>query len=129
MFNELIEWPIESDRLHWRAGHVLRDLHGGVQLLFRLTLTGPHFPERGAEPFMTVGGLRSRFVRISPDGLTANGYFDHPPPREGAIEFGYGRRVMLRCRRGFDIRDAALLKKALLPPDVRNLDRFAEVLK
>ena len=57
MFNELIDWPIESDRLHWQASHVLRDLHGGVQLLFRLTLTGTHFPERGAEPFMSVGGL------------------------------------------------------------------------
>ena len=46
MFNELIDWPIESDRLHWQARHVLRELHGEVQLLFRLTLTGTHFPER-----------------------------------------------------------------------------------
>ena len=128
MFNELIDWPIESDRLHWQATHVLRNLHGGVQLLFRLTLTGTHFPERGAEPFMSIGGLRSHFVRISSDGLTADGYFDHPPPKEGAIEFGYGHRVMLRCRRGFDIRDAKLLKKALLPANVRNLDRFAAML-
>ena len=128
MFNELIDWPIESDRLQWQGRHVLRDLHGEVQLLFRLTITGTHFPERGAEPFMSVGGLRSRFVRISPDGLTANGYFDHPPPREGPIEFGYGHRVLLRCRRGFDVRDVGLLKKALLPANVRNLDRFAALL-
>lgn len=128
MFNELIDWPITSDRLQWQGRHVLRDLEGEVQLLFRLTLSGTHFPERGAEPFMRVGGLRSRFVRISADGLTADGYFDHPPPTEGPVEFGYGHRVLLRCRRGFHRPDVGLLRRALLPPNVRNVERFAGLL-
>ena len=129
MFNELIDWPITSDRLHWEGRQVLRDLDAEPHLLFRLTLSGTHFPERSAEAFMQVGGHRSLFVTITPDGLVAHGYFDHPPPAVGPIEFGYGHRVLLRCRRGFDLRDVGLLKKALLPPNVRNLERFAGMVQ
>ena len=129
MFNELIQWPITTDRLQWQGRHVLQDLEGEPHFLFRLTLTGTFFPERGAEPFMQIGHLRSRFVRIAPDGLSAIGYFDHPPPTQGVVEFGFAQTVFLRCLRGFDLREVGLLRRALLPGNVRNLDRFAAMVE
>ena len=128
MFSELIDWPIASERLKWEARHVLRDLPGGPHLLFRIRLTGAHFPERGAEAFVRVGRIRSRFVEIASDGLSLTAYFDQPPPSEGIVEMGYGHRVFLRCARPFDLGLGGRLQRALLPPGVRNLDVFAHLL-
>ena len=128
MFTDLIDWPLTSDRLQWQGKQVLRDVHNEPHLLFRLRLNGTHFDERAEEAFMNVGGLRSRFVEISSDGLTADGYFDHPPPLFGDVEFGYGHQVLLRTYRGFHRPDVPLLKRALLPPNVQNLDRFEAFL-
>jgi hypothetical protein len=128
MFEELIQWPITSDRLQWHGRYVLRDLEGEPQILFRLTLTGTHFHARAAEPFIQIDQLRSRFVRIASDGLSVSGYFDHPPSNQGIVEFGYAQTIFLRCRRGFDFREVAVLRRALLPGNVRNVDRFAQVL-
>jgi hypothetical protein len=128
MFEELIQWPITSDGLQWHGRYVLRDLEGEPHILFRLTLTGTHFPARAAEPFIQIGRLRSRFVRIASDGLSASGYFDHPPSSQGIVEFGYAHTIFLRCRREFDLREVEVLRRSLLPGDVRNVDRFAQVL-
>lgn len=128
MFEELIHWPITSDRLQWHGRYVLRDLEGEPHILFRLTLTGTHFRERAAEPFIQISRLRSRFVRIAFDGLGASGYFDHPPPSQGIVEFGYAHTIFLRCRREFDVREVEVLRRTLLPGNVRNVDRFEQVL-
>jgi hypothetical protein len=128
MFEELIEWPIVSERLQWEGKQVLRDVGGEPFLLFRIKLAGTFFPERAAEPFVRIGRLRSRFVRIAADGQSANGYFDEPPPEEGLVEFGYGQQVYLQCGRPFTERSTGRLKRALLPANVKNLERFARVL-
>ena len=129
LFSDLIDWPIVSDRLQWEGKQVLRDLAGEPHISFRLTLSGTFFPERSSEPFAQIGKLRSRFVRIAPDGLSANAYFDEPPPPEGVVEFGYGSQVYLRCGRTFKSSVIVRLNRALLPPNVRNLDRFAQMLE
>jgi hypothetical protein len=113
----------------YRTRHLDDSTRRLAHFLFRLTLTGTHFPERGAEPFVRIGELRSRFVEIAPDGLSANAYFDTPPGTEGVVEFGYDQTVLLRCARRFDIRAVGRLRKALLPAHVRNLDRFAAMLE
>ena len=128
MFSELIEWPIVSNRLKWDACLVLRDLPGGPHLLFRIRLTGTHFAERGAETFVRVGRIRSRFAEIASDGLSLTAYFDQPPPIEGIVEMGYGHKVYLRCPRPFDIGLGRRLQRALLPPGVRNLDALMHLL-
>jgi hypothetical protein len=129
MFEDLIEWPLVSDRLRWEGKQVLRDIGGEPFLLFRLRLTGTYFPERGAEPFVRIGRLRSRFVRIAEDGQTADAYFDEPPPEEGMVEFGYAAQVYLRCRRPFIDGAGERLRRASMPANVRNLERFAKVLE
>ena len=125
MFNELIAWPITSDRLQWRGRQVVKEMGEEVYLLFRVNLTGTYFAERSAEAFVQIGRVRSRFVEIAPEGLGVNAYFDQPPPDEGIVEFGYGHTVFLRCARPFDLRDGDRLQRARLPRDVRNLERFA----
>jgi hypothetical protein len=129
MFNELIDWPITSDRLQWQGKQVLRDLNGEPYIFFELKLSGTYFPERSAEPFVNIGKLRSRFVQITSGGLSANAYFDEPPPSDDVVEFGYGSQVYLRCGRGFESSLTVRLKRPLLPPNVRNLDRFAHLLE
>ena len=129
MFSDLIDWPITSDRLQWEGRQVLRDWAGEPHLFFRLTLSGTFFPERSLEPFAQIGTLRSRFVLIAADGLSASAYFDEPPPSEGVVEFGYGSQVCLRCGRNFDGGTMVRLNRQLLPPNVRNLDRFVRVLE
>jgi hypothetical protein len=129
LFNDLIDWPIVSDRLQWEGKQVLRDLAGEPHIFFRLKLSGTFFPERSSEPFVQIGKLRSRFVRIAPDGLSANAYFDQSPPSGGVVEFGYGSQVYLRCSRRFESGNIARLNRALLPANVRNLDRFAQALE
>lgn len=128
MFEDLIEWPIVSERLQWEGKQVLRDVGGEPFLLFRVKVAGTFFPERAAEPFVRIGPLRSRFVRIAADGQSASGYFDEPPPEEEPVEFGYGQQVYLRCRRPFTERGTGRLKRSLLPANVSNLERFARVL-
>ena len=128
MFSELIAWPITSERIQWHGRHVLKELGGDNHFFLRVTLTGTYFAERSAEAFVQIGRLRSRFVEITPDGLSVNAYFDRPPDEEGIIEFGYAYTVFLRCGRRFDLRDAIRLQRALLPQGVRNLERFAGLL-
>jgi hypothetical protein len=129
MFEDLIEWPIVSERLQWEGKQVLRDVGGEPFVLFRLKMTGTFFPERAAEPFVRIGRLRSRFVRIATDGQSANAYFDEPPPEDGLVEFGYGQEVYLRCRRPFSVGSTGRLKRSLLPANLRNLERFTRVLE
>ena len=44
-------------------------------------------------------------------------------------EFGYGQRVYLRCRRPFEVGSTGRLKRALLPANARNVERFGRVLE
>jgi hypothetical protein len=117
-----------SDQLQWEGKQVLRDLAGHPHIFFRLRLSGTFFAERSSEPFIQIGRLRSRFVRIAADGLTADAYFDQPPPAAGIVEFGYDNMVYLRCARQFDAGLTAKLDRLLLPANVKNLELFVPVL-
>ena len=128
LFNNLINWPIVSEQLQWEGNQVLRDLAGHPHLFFRLKLSGTFFAERSAEAFIQIGKLRSRFVRIAPNGLSVDAYFSQPPPSAGAVEFGYGNQVYLRCARRFDASVTARLDRLRIPANVRNLELFAPVL-
>ncbi len=124
MFADLIDFPIESERLRWEARQVLRDLHQEPHLLMRLKLTGTYFPQRALEPFVIVGKVRSRFVEITDDGLSANAYFDEPLPEGEKPEFGYGEEVLLRFPRAFDNDAFQPLDPERLPRNTRFTARF-----
>jgi hypothetical protein len=120
MFTDLIEYPIESSRLRWEARQVVRDLHQVPHLLLRLKLAGTYFPQRALEPWVRIGRLRSRFVQIAPDGLSASAYFDRLP-RGGTVELGYGPDVLLRFPERFGAEPLRALEVKRLPPNVRLL--------
>jgi hypothetical protein len=116
----MVESPSErKPRLRWSAREVLRDLHEGPHLLVRLSLTGPFFPPRSAEPFATVGKVRSRFVLLLEDGLRADAYFDRRLPESEPVAFGYGRRVAFRFPGGFKRSAIRRLDRTRLPPGTR----------
>jgi hypothetical protein len=124
MFGDLIDFPIESERLKWEARLVVRDLNQEPHLMMRIKIAGTHFPERAIEPFVRVGKVRSLFVAIAEDGLSANAYFNEPLPEGGRVEFGYGARVLLRFPRPFDRELVRLLDPKRLPKNTRFVERF-----
>ncbi|MBI1786501.1 MAG: hypothetical protein HYR60_02980 [Acidobacteria bacterium] len=117
---DLVEYPIQSAKLQWEARQVLRDLHEIPHLLLRIKVTGTHFPRRALEAFVSIGEVRSRFVEIGPDGLSASAYFDRAP-REGVVEFGYGAEVLLRFPVPFRRAVVRELDPARLPPHTRRM--------
>lgn len=125
MFTDLIDYPIETDRIDYEARHVLRDLDETPHLLTRLELTGTEFPRRALEPYVRVGDVESRFVRISDDGTTARAYFDQPLADDGTIEIGYGGEPpLVRLRNGISLEDLAPLDPDRIPDETRFVDRF-----
>lgn len=120
---DLVKFPIESGRLKWEARQVLRDLHGKPHVLLRIKLTGTHFPQRALEPFAAVGKVRSLFVEISEDGLSASAYFDRPLPQGGSIDFGYGDKVFLRLK-AFESKAVERLDFKKLPKETQGLEKF-----
>jgi hypothetical protein len=126
MFTDLIDYPIESDRLNWEARQVLRDLNQEPHLLIRVKLGGTYFPQRALEPFAVVGKVRSRFVEIADDGLSARAYFGEPLPEGGRIEFGYGEQILLRFPGAFDPGVVECLDPERLPEHTRRLGEFGE---
>ncbi len=124
MFMDLVDFPIESDRLYWEARLVVRDLNQEPHLLMRITLTGTHFPHRALKPFVAVGEVRSLFVSIAEDGLSAHAYFDKPLPQGSRIEFGYGEQALLRFPGPFDPHGIRPLDRKRLPSNTRLVERF-----
>ena len=102
----------------WTAKEVVRDLDQRPHLFIRLDVTGAYFPERALEPFVRVGRVRSRLVRIDPDGLGVRAYFDQPLPDAGAVEFGYGEQVVHRVPQPFDPTVIARLDRTRLPQTI-----------
>ena len=124
MFLDLVDFPIESERLHWEARQVVRDLNNEPHLLMRVKLSGTFFPQRSEEPFVRVGDIRSRFAEISDDGQSVRGYFDRPLAPRGVVEFGYGNDVILRVRSRFSPDGVRMLDPKRLPPKTRFRERF-----
>lgn len=129
MFTDLIQFPIQSERLQWEARQVMRDLDYIPHLLLRLKLTGTHFPQRALEPFVKVGEVRSRFVTISDDGLNANAYFDQSLTQGCKVEFGYGQDILLRFPRSFNWEVVRLLDPNRLPIDTKLMVKASSLLQ
>jgi hypothetical protein len=126
MFQNLLQYPIESPLLHWESKVVIRDVDNEPQLYVRLKLTGTTFPIYDTIPFVRVGEVKGRFVQIADNGLTVNAYFASAVPNEGAIEFGYDDKVLLRFPRKFQSRDVIKLDNARLPRKLQYQERLFE---
>src|ERR1044071_3781735 len=87
------------EQVEWHAREVVKELNDRPHLLVRLEISGPHFPQRAAEPCVRILEgwrvvARSWFADISDDGRRLLGYFAVDVPRGDAGEFGYGAEVM-----------------------------------
>lgn len=125
MFTDLIDYPIETDRIDYEVRQVLRDLNEKPHLLTRVKLTGTEFPRRALEPYVRVGDVESRFVNLSDDGTIARAYFDQPLADGETIEFGYGSEPpLIRLRHGIRLKTLTVLDLDRIPDDTRFVDRF-----
>jgi len=118
MFDDLIKFPIEHERLRWQAKEVVKDLDLKPHLFVRLTLTGARFPVMAQLPVVRVGNVRSHHVIISEDQLTAHAYFRQELPARGTIAFGFGDAVLLRFRPSFAARQLRRLDRKRLPKGI-----------
>lgn len=128
MFNNLIQFPIESDLLQWSAKQVIRDHKGSPMLFYRIKMTGTHFDQRALEPYIKVGKVKSTFALISEDGLEVRGYFEESIKNiaEVPIEFGYGQEEpLLRVKRRFikgDVQRLDLKRLSVKPVNLDTID-------
>jgi hypothetical protein len=122
---DIIRLPDPRKDVRLELREVLLDLHEKPHLLRRARLTGWGFQHRAQEPFMLVGDVVSRFVRITPDGLTADAYFDKPLPHADTISFGYGNIVAWDFDLEVDERRLERLERSRLPADV--VDAFSDL--
>ncbi len=127
MLRDLIEFPVVTDKVTWEARQVLRDMGEKPKphILLRMKLSGTYFDQRALEPYVRVGKVRSLFVEISRDGITARAYFDKPLTTEGMIEYGYGDEAMFRVKSPFEPDNVRVLDLKLLgKKNVMFLERF-----
>lgn len=126
MFQNLIKYPIESSLLEWESKIVVRDHERKERLYLRLKLTGTTFPIFNTIPFVRVGKVKARFVRIADDGLSVKAYFDTALPNDGAIEFGYDDQVLLRFPTTYHSQHVVRLDNSRLPKQLQYQDELFE---
>lgn len=115
---DIIRLPDPRKNVRLDLREVVLDLHGKPHLFLRARLTGWHFPERAQEPFLLVGDVVSQFVRIAPDGLSADAYFDKNLPTARKVSFGYGKTVAWDFALSVNERRAKRLELERLPKDL-----------
>jgi hypothetical protein len=121
---DVIRLPDPREEVVLELREVMLELHGKPHVFMRARLTGWHFPHRAQLPFLLVGDVVSRFVRISPDGLTADAYFDTPLPPAKGVSFGYGNTVTWDFELDVDESRVKRLERGRLPEGV--VDAFRD---
>jgi len=130
MFTDLIQFPIESEKLKWESKVVVRDVDKEPRLHIRLRLTGTRFPLFNTIPFVRVGRAITHHVEIAEDGLSAHAYFDQALPEDGVVEFGYDTQTLLRFPRRYASNVVVRLDQKRLPEALRYQDRlFAPLIR
>ena len=124
MFTDLIEFPIESQKLKWESKVVVREINEGPRLYIRLKLTGTRFPLMNTIPFVRVGRAVTHYVDIADDGLSANAYFERALPESGVVEFGYDNRTLLRFPQRYSGEGVMRLDQRRLPEKLRYQDQL-----
>lgn len=116
---DIVRLPDPRQQVRAQLREVLHDYRGRPGRFIRVRLSGWHFPQRAPVPFMVIGDSISRFVRISPDGLTADGYFSDEPSPAQIVEFGYGNVVSWTFPVAIDPRRIERLDRNVAPDPPR----------
>lgn len=121
---DIIRLPDPRNNVRLELREVVVDLHEKPHVFMRARLTGWSFPQRAQEPFLLVGDVLSRFVRIARDGSSADAYFDTALPVVRSVSFGYGRIVAWDFKVRVDESRVKRLDRDLLPEGV--VDAFRQ---
>jgi hypothetical protein len=123
---DIIRLPDPGDNVQLELREVVIELDRRPHVFMRARLTGWLFQHRAEEAFLLVGDVVSRFVRIAPDGLSADAFFDKPLPRVRDVSFGYGRTVAWEFKATVNERRVKRLDRARLPDGV--VDAFRDLV-
>ena len=124
MFTDLIQFPLESEKLKWESKVVVREITKGPRLYIRLKLMGTRFPLFNTIPFVRVGKTVTHYVDIADDGLSANAYFEQALPEDGVVEFGYDVQALLRFPQRYTGNVVKRLDRERLPKSLQDQDRL-----
>jgi hypothetical protein len=114
-FEEIIRLTEPKPSVKAEIKEVVRDVAEQSHVFIRVRLSGWHFPERALEPFVVIGKVVSRFVRIGPDQTTADAYFDVDLPAADRLSFGYGKVISWDFEVAVDPKQIGRLDRARLP--------------
>lgn len=124
MFTDLIQFPIESQKLRWESKVIVRKIKEEPRLYIRLKLTGTRFPLFNTIPFVRIGKTMTHYVAIADDGLSANAYFEEALPENGIVEFGYHSEVLLRFPQRYTSNLVKRLEEERLPKSLQYQSRL-----
>jgi hypothetical protein len=117
MYNDLIKFPIQHEKLQWEARESLLDVRGVPHLFLRIRLSGTEFPLLAQTPQAWIGKTPADHVLISEDRMTVRAYFAPPYPEGGDIFFGHLGVHQLQFGR-FSPAGLARLDRECLPKNV-----------
>ena len=115
---DILRRPDPRLNVHVEIREVVLELHPRPRVFLRMRITGWRFPHRALEPFALVGDVVSTMVRIAPDELTADAYFDRQLPPVRGFSFGYGRTIEWDFDIAVDAREVERLDRARLAKEV-----------
>jgi hypothetical protein len=90
---ELVRLPDARKQIQGEVTEVVQEWEGKPQVFWRLRLSNWRFVPHAQIPFVLVGRVFSHHVRVEPDLMAANAYFDRPLPAATRVTFGWGRTV------------------------------------
>ena len=105
------------------AKEVVRELNGRPHLVVRIEVSGDHFPDRDAQPFVIIRVGRQKyfkdlFTEVSPDNSGLVGYFPVHIPPKGEIAFGYGDEIWGFVEGGLTAEQVTRLDRKKLPKEI-----------
>lgn len=115
---DIIRLPDPKQHVRIELREAIVELAGRPHVFLRMRITGWRFPHRAPEPFVLVGDVVSHHVRIAPDELSADAYFDQRIPANSGFSFGYGRIIEWDFDVPVDTRGVELLDRARLGENI-----------
>lgn len=102
---------------------VVQEWEGREQVFVRVRIANWRFIPHAQIPFVLIGKVLSHHVRVDPDLMALNAYFDRPLPAARVVTVGWGRTVDVEFPIAINPRAVERLDRKKLPKEVIDLRR------
>jgi hypothetical protein len=118
---DLIRLPDPRLEVQGEVTEVVQEWQGKPQVFWRLRLSNWRFIPSAHIPFVLVGRVFSHHVRVEPDLMAANAYFDRQLPAARRVTFGWGRTVAWDFPITINPRKVTRLDRKKVPKEIVDL--------